>query len=268
MSIENLVKVLEQTDKLLIHGQRIKKIRLDGNGEPLLYENIKQAIIESKTRFPECTITTNGTLLSEEKSRSIIDAGLDDILISVTGITPEVYQRFQGYGKGTAQVKTQFETVVGNVEKFAMLNRKKYNSAVRLGICYCLSDDSLEEAPRAARFWKSKGVDYIHYWPINAGLGKVPETTKRFTRSTGFKPSNFCFETITVLANGDVCVCCNDSIRASVKTLGNAFKSELGDLLSSDSYKSFVKSLIGFEMEKLPECCQKCDLIRMPAAKV
>ena len=37
ISMENLIKVLDQAGSLVINGTKIKVIRLDGNGEALLY---------------------------------------------------------------------------------------------------------------------------------------------------------------------------------------------------------------------------------------
>jgi len=263
MSIDNFTRILEKTEGLLIHGKKVSNIRIDGNGEPLLYKEIKTAILEVKKRFPECRITTNGTLLTEKLSCDIIESGLSNLVVSVTGITSGVYKHFQGYGKTENQLRMQFNNVVSNVERFAWLNKNKYNNAVNLQICYCLSKDSLKDAAGSAYFWKEKGVNSIIFMSINSGLGKVKETYDKYIGSTEYCPSNICFETISILSNGDVCVCCNDSIRASTEIMGNIYETDLKEMVNSNKYRAFVDSIRTFDIESLPSCCQKCDLIRV-----
>jgi len=263
MSIDDFIRILEKNKDVLVHGKRINNIRIDGNGEPLLYKDIKIAISEAKKRFPECRITTNGTLLTESLSCDIIEAGLSNLVVSVTGITTNVYKHFQGHGKNGKQLESQFVDVVSNVERFAWLNKNKYNNTVNLQICYCLSEDSQQEAAKAAYFWKTKGVSSVIYTSVNSGLGKVKETFNKYINSTTYCKSNICFETISIMANGDVCVCCNDSIRASNKIMSNVHTTSLFEMVNSEMYRRFVDAIRAFDIDALPSCCQRCDLIRV-----
>jgi radical SAM protein with 4Fe4S-binding SPASM domain len=64
---------------------RIKTLRLYKDGEPLLNPDfsVMVAYAKSKNKFDNIDTTTNGTLLTHELSRQIIDAGLTKIFISV-----------------------------------------------------------------------------------------------------------------------------------------------------------------------------------------
>jgi MoaA/NifB/PqqE/SkfB family radical SAM enzyme len=63
-----------------------------GFGEPLLLPNIASMVAQAKEVAQNVELITNGILLTEQRSRELIDAGLDILWISVDGATPEHYQ--------------------------------------------------------------------------------------------------------------------------------------------------------------------------------
>jgi MoaA/NifB/PqqE/SkfB family radical SAM enzyme len=62
-----------------------------GFGEPLLLPNIAEMVAQAKSVASNVELITNGILLTEERSRELIDAGLDVLWVSVDGATPENY---------------------------------------------------------------------------------------------------------------------------------------------------------------------------------
>lgn len=71
----------------------IKTIHLYGNGEPLIHPDLSGMIqIAKKSGHVDfIDTTTNGILLSHNKSEMLVKAGLDKIAISVNGISDEDY---------------------------------------------------------------------------------------------------------------------------------------------------------------------------------
>jgi molybdenum cofactor biosynthesis enzyme MoaA len=65
--------------------------------EPTIYAPLPQLVRLAKRnyRVPFVAMSTNGQLLSEELFRKALDGGLDEITISMHGITKETYQAFQ-----------------------------------------------------------------------------------------------------------------------------------------------------------------------------
>lgn len=72
-------------------GQPIKTLRLYKEGEPLMNPEFPQMISYAKELgyFGRIDTTTNGVLLNPKLNRRIVDAGLDQINISVNGINAE-----------------------------------------------------------------------------------------------------------------------------------------------------------------------------------
>ena len=63
-------------------------------------------------------ITTNGVLLNYEMTDRLMDTSLTTIDISMTGIIPEIYSEFQGYGLKADKCKEQIARIKENVQYF------------------------------------------------------------------------------------------------------------------------------------------------------
>lgn len=71
----------------VLAGEGVRKVRLTG-GEPLVRHQIER-LVEMLAGIPgieDLTLTTNGSRLSREKARSLRDAGLDRITVSLDAI--------------------------------------------------------------------------------------------------------------------------------------------------------------------------------------
>jgi MoaA/NifB/PqqE/SkfB family radical SAM enzyme len=62
-----------------------------GLGEPLAHPDIVEMVGQIKALGSPVELITNGTLLTKERSRQLIDAGLDMLWVSLDGATPESY---------------------------------------------------------------------------------------------------------------------------------------------------------------------------------
>jgi len=71
----------------------VKKVKLTG-GEPLMRPDL-ESILDSLPEGIEVSLTTNGTLLSE-RAKSLAEAGLDRVNVSLDSLDPEVYSRITG----------------------------------------------------------------------------------------------------------------------------------------------------------------------------
>lgn len=84
-------------------------LKLNYRGEPLLHPRLPDMIRYAKQRnIVDVYCNTNGMLLTDSKTRQLIDAGLDRISISIEGTDPIAYE--------AARVGAKFEMVKRNVE--------------------------------------------------------------------------------------------------------------------------------------------------------
>lgn len=66
-------------------------VRFIGHEEPMLYARIKDAIRYVKDKGLLLHITTNGSLLDEDMTGFLVDSGVDSVIFSFQGFTPQEY---------------------------------------------------------------------------------------------------------------------------------------------------------------------------------
>lgn len=100
-------------DDICNFAESIKVLRLYKEGEPLLNPHFTDMIKYAKERkcCDRIDVTTNASLLNQEKSIEIIEAGLDRINISIEGVNTEQYKKFSKY-------KIDFKKMVENISFF------------------------------------------------------------------------------------------------------------------------------------------------------
>lgn len=110
MSFELFKKI---ADDLLMFPDKVEVLRLYKDGEPLLNKNFAEMIGYAKTVGAAARVdtTTNASLLTEQRGRPLIDAGLDRINISIYGVSNKHYEDF-------SSTKVAFERVLNNVRSF------------------------------------------------------------------------------------------------------------------------------------------------------
>jgi MoaA/NifB/PqqE/SkfB family radical SAM enzyme len=62
-----------------------------GFGEPLFHPDIVEMVAQAKKVGCRVELITNGTLLTPQCSRALIDAGLDLVWVSLDGARPDSY---------------------------------------------------------------------------------------------------------------------------------------------------------------------------------
>ncbi len=123
MNFELYKKII---DDICEFGKPIKILRLYKDGEPLLNKKLPEMIKYAKDKgcCEKIDTTTNASLLTNEMSLKLIDAGLDRINISIEGVNKEQYKSF-------SKVDIDFEKLVENI-KFFYENKKQCEVLVKI----------------------------------------------------------------------------------------------------------------------------------------
>ena len=160
LSFEEITRL---TSVFLGHG--VRKIRLTG-GEPLLRRNIEALIAQLAAlrtvdgNPPEITLTTNGSLLAR-KARTLREAGLQRVTVSLDGLDDAVFQRMNDVGFPVADVLEGIDAA-----RHAGLHPVKVNMVVKRGT------NEHEILPMAKHF-RGTGVilRFIEYMDVGATNG-------------------------------------------------------------------------------------------------
>jgi len=200
-------------------------IKLQYRGEPLLHPKIDKMVRYAKKKgILEVMFNTNAVLLNEEMANKLIDAGLDKIICSVDGYTPEVYEKIR--------VGAKFKLVLDNIKNLQRIKRERAitKPAVRV---------QMVDTP-----WNHDQIDgYIKFWGNIADHVAVEDMNDWSDKS--LKEVVVCrefdcpmvYQRLIVLYDGKVTICC-----------GNIY----GKLVAGDLNKQSVEEVWkGSVMQKL-----------------
>ena len=134
----------------------VKEVFFGGMGEPLFHPDIVEMIksIESPVKK---SLLTNASLLSTEMSEKLIEAGLDELWISMDGFCSECYEKMRLGG--------QYEKLLGSIDSFnstRQLYHKKTGKKVDLGITFVITGQNAEELRNIDDFADKYNVDEIN----------------------------------------------------------------------------------------------------------
>lgn len=137
-------------EELADYSNWIEFIAVQRAGEPLLDKKIAKRIHQLKQIGIKCvSLSTNASLLDENKANQLLEAGLDEIMFSIDSIDKQTYQKMR--------VGLPFETVVENIENFfSFRERIKSDCVVRVrGVSFFDMDnnDHQQELHRWENFW-------------------------------------------------------------------------------------------------------------------
>ena len=123
-----------------------------GVGEPLLNPEIYDMIAYCREMAVPSGISTNATVLTEEASRRLIEAGLDYIILAFDGATRATYEK---YRKGA-----DFDRVRANILTFLRV-KKELKSKIFCILQVVRLNDNRRELPELVRMWRVEGIDEI-----------------------------------------------------------------------------------------------------------
>ena len=176
-------------DQCAVAGCR--EVHLHNFGEPLMDKRIEDRIAYAKQKgVRRVKIFCNGSLLTPARAKRLMEAGLDEIKISLDGASREEFERIR--------TPLKFDTVVQNVIELVKL-RNASRSKLRVRVACCSTTDkeatmrSLEKVVDDFSFGK------LHNWGVQGAVKKRLR-----------KPCSRLWRTFTVLANGNVSLCCLD----------------------------------------------------------
>jgi radical SAM protein with 4Fe4S-binding SPASM domain len=231
-------------------------------GEPLLNKKISDYVhILKEIGVTKVHIVTNGSLLTKQVSEKLIMAGLDEIHISFDGESADennIIRKNGDFYKDAANLKEfyrlykeigfkKIRILISNVQVMNKVD-SDINQNDRLVTPSYLTEYFCNECPEI----EFQSVPAM-VWPGFLAFGKfqvaaLPKQTPNYCGSL--------FETITILANGDVVPCCYDLPGEVV--FGNVFESNIFDIWDNLKYREFRKD---FRKQIYASLCRKCNVI-------
>lgn len=136
-----------------------------GIGEPMFHPRTVEWVAQIKQLGCHVEMITNGTLLTEKRSRQLIDAGLDLLWVSIDGASPESY--------ADVRLGAELPTVLENLRRFRMMRKGHKTVKPEIGIAFVAMKRNIGDLPKVLKIARQLGA--LHFsvsnvLPVNEAM--------------------------------------------------------------------------------------------------
>ena len=245
----------EEYERLI--GEAVKKgtksIRLCYVNEPLIRQDLDQFVkCAAEKGILDIIITTNGTLLTKEVSKKLIEAGITKVNVSLDAFTEDTYEK--------VRVGGDFNITKQNILDFIAIRNQLGKKIPKLKVSFVRTKINDHEREDFVKYWKDK-VDGIGIQnmlnPFTYGRFKDDSKKELLEIDQGHQDkTNFkCPEPnkrMTLRGNGDVIGCC--SLSAMDLVVGNWKNNNLEEIWNGEKMRELREIHKNGDYEKNPIC--------------
>jgi MoaA/NifB/PqqE/SkfB family radical SAM enzyme len=290
MSWELFTSIVDQVPGL-------RRAVLHGVGEPMLVKDLPRMVRYLKDRGTYVLFNTNGTVLNERNGRALIEAGLDELRVSLDAANAKTYLAIRG--------KNYFDRILRNVRAFRALQEREGLDRPRVSAWLTGLKETVAELPAFVRVAAEIGVKEVYlqrlvffeedaigqarpdqalYERLTAeeaayideatalaashgmrfsASGAASEPGMSLKRHDDGSPWKLCRRPWTVMyftANGLALPCCIAPFSQrgyENYTLGDATQQSLREIWSGPAYGSFREALLS---DRPPSACAGCGM--------
>ncbi len=174
MSWDLFTKIVDQVPN-------IQRVVLHGVGEPMLVKDLPRMVAYLKDRGVYVLFNTNGTLLTEKNGQALIDAGLDELRVSLDAADASVFQMVRG--------KDMFDRIVTNVRRFREMQAEQGRELPRVSLWLTGLRETLDQLEGFVRIAESVHVREVYLQRLvffNDGpIGLARAESALFEKTTG-----------------------------------------------------------------------------------
>ena len=288
VTVDELVRITHQLPTL-------ERIALHGIGEPLLNNALPDMIRHLKNHSVFVVFNSNGILLDERWQNELMEAGLDELRISLDAANARGYKAMRD--------SDRFDQIVTNLRTFVKRMRRQQLSHPTLSLWYLGTRENIAALPDFVRLAADIGVPQVHlqrlvYFQDGDGYGlatsektlvasdsQIRQTVEQgqdlakqlgiqfmasglttpleSVQTDAAQPNSWkaCTRPTTLMyitANGNVLPCCISPFSTADYTsivLGNVFETSLKEIWLGEPYQSFRNA---HQSANPPKSCRGC----------
>jgi pyruvate-formate lyase-activating enzyme len=185
-------------------------IRYTSEGEPLIhprgYEMIEYAARNSGVFV---TLTTNGTIMNEKRTRKLLDCGVHMIDVSIDALLPETYAK--------VRVNGDLAVTRGNVLNLIRWI-KQAGLPTKVVVSFVEQPLNTSEASGFEKFWTEQGADNVVIRRLHSSAGatvNIANILRKGAVSTPRYPCVYPWERIMLNPRGELSFCPQDWVHGS-----------------------------------------------------
>ena len=285
ISWDNFVRIINQFPNL-------KWIGLAGIGTNFCHPDFVKMLKFLKDRNIFVEFVDHLDLMTEEKTRAIVEMGVDRIWISIDGAKKETYEGIK--------VGTSFERMTDHLKTLIRIKKELNSPLPELFFRFVATKQNIHEAPdfvdMIASLGKREdfgdgsyieiaGLLYFNEISDDYYLAEIPQTIKdevlRRAKAAGItvafshshptrrRPRHFCAAWVEpfIFVTGEVNPCCaqNEANQRELQrknSLGNIFEKPFKEIWYSEKYKSFRRNMPDYS-KPVPDYCKDCRVTNM-----
>lgn len=245
MSIETFTTVIEKAKPY------VREVFLFLGGEPLLNKKLPEMVAIASAAGLRTKLHTNATLLTEEWSRKLLDAGLDFVSFSFDGADEATYREFRVGG--------DFAKTCANIRRFAELKRE-LGKRRPVTVVQLIERPDWSPAERRRQregirsLFSGVGINRFKFIRLHNFAGLLEDPA--FVAGEA-SPCSFLWTSLNVGFDGLVVPCCMDYDRK--EPLGSLLTDEVMDVWNSPAMVSMREKMVSRRFGEI-ELCQGCDV--------
>jgi len=219
-------------------------------GEPYLNPAFLDMVQYASSKKIYTATSTNAHYLSDDNARRTVESGLDRLIISIDGVTQDVYEKYR-VGGSIAKVLEGTENVI-------KWKRRLKSSTPHTIFQYLVVRPNEHQAGEVKKLAKQMGVDEVAFktaqvYDFENGNDLIPTIEKfsRYKKNRDGKWSiknqllNHCWKmwhSCVLTWDGKVVPCCFD--KDASHSLGSLKERSFKDIWFGESYQAFRKTLL------------------------
>jgi len=248
MTMDEFVEIADK-----VQAAQVPRIRLFLLGEPLLHRQLVPMIQYAKQiGIPSVEINTNAVLLDADCSQALIAAGLDEIVFSLDGAEPEVFEE--------VRVGANYEQVTGNIRRFFEVREQMGADKPSAVVQTMIMEPTIDLMQQFVDTWTAV-ADQVRVQAIREYHGVAGLSFTHVSPDDELRPCPALWTYLVILSDLQVVPCCSD-INGEL-TLGKITEGDILDFWHHNDRLNKLRRLhCGLHFDGLP-LCRDCESISL-----
>ena len=238
--------------ELCEYSDWIRWVCVQKAGEPMLDKKIGSRIKRLKAGgIQSVTMSTNASALTEKRSREILEAGIDDLMISFDSIDKKEYEAIR--------VGLNYENVLANIRRyFKLRDEVNPSSIIRVkGVHFFDPNDpkQIEYRQTWEEFWEDERQphDRIYMKPAHTWGNQIELGDQAVDHGAEIlHPCIMPWSTIQITAMGTICLC--PHVYDAIYDLGNLVDQSIAEVWRSSALERIRRLHSTGERNDIPLC--------------